>query len=159
MNSDMEHNSLEPSGEFAASIRNFRSAVAHVADRETARPVAPGWLAPAQRRRRSAQRRMILGWACAALLCLATLPLSTHSNHPVTIGRTLMQMPAAAAAAPESDTALLEQVDTDVSESVPSPLAPLAELDSWSTQATNNSSDSSVDRTALNSTERTDATH
>ena len=73
MNSDMEHNSLEPSGEFAASIRNFRSAVAHVADRETARPVAPGWLAPAQRRRRSAQRRMILDGPaplCSALrLC------------------------------------------------------------------------------------------
>ena len=154
MNSEKE-NTLEPSGEFAARIRDFRSAVEHVAARETVRPVAAGWLAPARKRRQSAQRRMILGWACAALLCFATLPLSIPSHHAVPP----QVVPAATAPAAESDTALLEQVDTEVSESVPSSLAPLAELDSWSTQTTNNASESSVNRTALNSTERTNASH
>jgi hypothetical protein len=158
MNSNKE-NILEPSGEFAARIRDFRSAVEHVAARETARPVAAGWLALAQKRRRSAQQRMILGWACAALLCFATLPFSTSSHHAAPPQIVPVAVATATVPAADSDTALLEQVDTDVSESIPSSLAPLAELDSWSTQTTNNSSDSSVNRTALNSTERTNATH
>lgn len=156
MNSDKE-NTLEPSGEFAARIRDFRSAVRHVAARETARPVAAGWLAPAKKRRQSAQRRMILGWACAALLCFATLPFSISSHHAVPPHAA--PIVTATAPAADSDTTLLEQVDTDVSESVPSSLAPLAELDNWSTQNTNNASDPSVNRTALNSTERTNASH
>jgi hypothetical protein len=36
------------------------------------------------------------------------------------------------------DTALLEQVDTAVSESVPSSLAPLATLDDWSSTTSTN---------------------
>ena len=144
MNSDKE-NTLEPSGEFAARIRDFRSAVEHVAARETAHPVTAGWLAPAQKRRRSAQQRMILGWACAALLCFATLPFSTSSHHAAPPQVAPVAVAIATAPAADSDTALLEQVDTDVSESVPSSLAPLVELDSWTTQTTN--------------TERTNATH
>ncbi len=144
MNSDKE-NTLEPSGEFAARIRDFRSAVEHVAARETAHPVTAGWLAPAQKRRRSAQQRMILGWACAALLCFATLPFATPGHHAGPPQVAPVAVATATSPAADSDTALLEQVDTDVSESVPSSLAPLVELDSWTTQTTN--------------TERTNATH
>ena len=137
MNSDMEQNNLEPSGEFAASIRDFRSAVTHVAERETSHPLTASWLAPARKRRRNAQQRMALVWtACAALLCFATLPFSSHSRtspiHP-----TAPALTAAAAPNPESDTALLDQVDTDISESVPPSLAPLNDLDSLNTASSN----------------------
>ena len=127
MNTNNEQN-LNLEGAFAESIRDFRSAVSHIAERETARPVAADWLTPARRRHRRAQVKtgvgIGLGWACAALLCLSTLPISLHSHpvpvHPVT--------QAAAAVPPaESDTALLDQVDSNLSSSVPSSLAPLAE--------------------------------
>lgn len=141
MNSDMEQHNLEPSGEFAASIHDFRSAVTHVAEREISRPLTPSWLAPARKRRRNAQQRTALAWAaCAAALCLATLPFAGHS-HPSPIHP---PAPAAAAAGtpavapnPESDTALLDQVDTDISASVPPSLAPLADLDSLNTASSN----------------------
>lgn len=153
-----QHDNIEPSGELAASIRDFRSAVKHVADRETARPVAAGWLAPARKRRRSHQQRVVLAWACAALLCLATLPWSSHSHstaaHPAISAAAVSVAPAA-----ESDTALLEQVDADVSESVPSSLAPLAELDSWNAASANVSSGSSATAKTLKSTERTNVAH
>ena len=150
MNANRE-TEIEPSGELAASIRDFRAAVTQVADRETAGPVGAAWLAGARKRHRSAQQRMVLGWAAAAMLCVATLPLATHSRHAV-MAPPAVQNAATVAPAPESDTALLEQVDTDLSESVPSPLAPLTDLDSW----TNTSNNASSNRT-LNKTETTNA--
>jgi hypothetical protein len=138
--------SLEPRGEFAASIRLFRFAVEHVAQRETARPVAAGWLAPAVHRHKVAHRRMVLSWVCAALLCFAAVPVSMHL---------LRTEPAAtqvakAKSAPDTaiaDTALLEQVDTEVTESVPSSLAPLADLDSWDTTTSTNENKLNTERT------------
>lgn len=127
MNSNKQE-SIEPSGEFAASIRDFRSAVTHVAEREAGRPIAANWLEPARKRHRTAQHRMALSWACAALLCLATLPITIHSRHDA-VAHNVTPAAIAPAASPDSDTALLEQVDTDVSESVPPSLAPLTELD------------------------------
>lgn len=154
MNSDVDNTKIEPSGDFAKSIRDFRSAVTHVAERETASPVTAGWLAPARKRRRSTQQRIALGWACAALLCFATLPFPIHSHHqaPVNPVAAVSTVPAEPSA--ESDTALLEQVDTDVSESVPSPLAPLADLDNWDTTSANPSSNSN-NGTTLRPTEST----
>jgi hypothetical protein len=91
---------------------------------------------------------MALGWACAALLCLATLPFSMHSRH-ANLPPAIANAPVAVAPATESDSALLEQVDTEVSESVPSSLAPLTELDSLNTTSANTSSASSANGTAL----------
>jgi len=124
--------SLEPAGELAASISLFRAAMYSIAERETARPVAADWLAPARTRRRRAQRRLVLAWTCAAALSLAILPRSFHtqvSPHP----QVAAQHPSAAPSdnADTSDTALLEQVDNAISEPVPSSLAPLNEMDSW----------------------------
>lgn len=154
MKSDIDNTNIEPSGDFAQSIRDFRAAVTHVAERETASPVTAGWLAPARKRRRSTQQRIALGWACAALLCFATLPFPIRSHHqaPVNPVAAVSTVPAEPSA--ESDTALLEQVDTDVSESVPSPLAPLADLDNWDTASANPSSDSN-NGTTLRPTEST----
>jgi hypothetical protein len=154
MNSDMEQNNLEPTGEFAASIRDFRSAVTHVAERETSRPVSANWLAPARKRHRSAQA-MALAWGCAALLCLATLPFSLHS-HPASIHPAAPAVASAPAA--DSDTALLEQVDMDVSESVPPSLAPLADLDSLDTASSDTLSGSSTHGKSLPRSESTNVT-
>lgn len=134
---------LEPTGEFASDIREFRAAVTHVADRETAHPLAIDWLAPARKRRRSHQHRLVLGWACAAALCFATvqltmMPISIHVS-PASV-RTAQKAPAPLAQPSEPETGLMEQIDADVSESVPSSLAPLSELGSTDTASTSGDS-------------------
>ena len=127
---------LEPSGQFAADLRNLRSAVHRAAERQVQRPLAPAWLISATRRQRAAHRRVMLAWAlvgtCAALLCAATLPL-LHRATP-TAAPPVAQFPSHQT----DDTALLEQVDSAVSESVPSSLAPLATLDEWSSTTSPN---------------------
>lgn len=127
-----EDASLEPTGEFVSALSDFRSAVNHVAERETAKPVAYNWLVPARQRYRSAQRRLILAWTCAALLCIGAVPL-LHQTKPVATPPVVAQQNN-----PGDDTALLEQVDSAVSESVPSSLAPLATLDNWSSSTSSN---------------------
>jgi hypothetical protein len=129
---------LEPSGQFAADLRNLRSAVHRAAERSGSRPLSSAWLISAKRRQRATQRRVMLVWGlvgtCAALLCLGTLPL-LHRAAPVVEQPVAHQVQTQS---PADDTALLEQVDSAVSESVPSSLAPLATLDEWnSTTSTN----------------------
>lgn len=127
MSFDQEKNA-EPKGEFASSIRDFRAAVTHVAERETAAPMSINWLMPARRRQQRHHQRVALGWACAAVLCAATtLPLMLHSHAPS--ARPAAQTMATATQRDAPQTGLLEQVDEDVTESVPSSLAPLAEMD------------------------------
>ena len=130
---------LEPSGQLGEDLRNFRSAVHRAAERQTSQPVAFGWLNAAKRRRHAAQRRMILAWGLAALLFAGALPLLHQSK---TAG------PAGVRQSNVEDTALLEQVDTAVSESVPSSLAPLTELDDL------NSTTSTKNETPLNKSEK-----
>jgi hypothetical protein len=134
---------IEPSGQFGQDLQNFRVAVHQAAEYETEQPAPFGWLNAAKRRRRVAQRRMMLAWAtvatCAALLFAATLP-SLH--HPKAVSH------MAAASSNTDDTALLEQVDTAISESVPSSLAPLAQLDDWTSTAPTN------DETSLKKSEK-----
>src|SRR5271170_3069333 len=127
--------SLEPSGDFASALSDFRSAVNHVAERETAKPVPSSWLVPARQRHRSTQRRLILAWTCAALLCIGAVPL-LHQTKPVVTPPVVAHQDN-----PSDDTALLEQVDNAVSESVPSSLAPLVTLDSWSSTTSTNEPD------------------
>jgi|SRR5271170_5889528 len=141
--------SFEPSGDFAAAISDFRTAVHHIAERETSKPVPASWLIPARRRHKSAQRRIVLAWslvaACAALLCIGTLPL-LHQTKPVVDPPVVAHQNN-----PSDDTALLEQVDNAVSESVPSSLAPLADLDSWNSATSTNELDS---KSSLNQPEK-----
>lgn len=152
----------EPSGEFATVIRDFRAAVTHVAERETAHPMAVDWLAPARKRRRSHQQRMVLAWACAAALCFATvpfaiMPLGTHSGPaPIHMAR---QAPAPLIQSSETENGLLEQVDEQVSESVPSSLAPLQEMENMNTASANGPSDPFVNGAALAQLGSTDASH
>lgn len=137
---------LEPAGEMAESIALFRGAMHSIAEREMARPVSIDWLKPAQRRRRQAQGRMIMAWACAAALCFAVVPrIAPHrSSAPavaVVTHSATTPSPSAAAKDQTEDTAFLDQVDNAISEPVPSSLAPLEELDSWSSTTSTNHSE------------------
>ena len=89
----------------------------------------------------------MLAWTCAALLCVSLLPILHHAklvtSQPVAVVQN--------AANDAEDTALLEQVDNAVSESVPSSLAPLATLDSWSSTTSTNES---VTESSLNKPEK-----
>ena len=128
---------LEPSGQFAADLCNLRSAVHCAAERASSQPLPSAWMIAAKRRQRSAQRRVMMAWSlvgtCAVVLCLGTLSL-LHRSAPVGEPKVARQVQTQ----PTDDTALLEQVDSAVSESVPSSLAPLATLDEWnSTTSTN----------------------
>ena len=160
----LKDQNMEPSGEFAAAIRDFRAAVTHVAARETARPMAADGLAPAMKRRKSHQHRMVLAWACAAALCFATvpfaiMPLTTHSGSaPVHVA---LQTPAPTPVAQhnEADNGLLRQVDEQVSESVPSSLAPLEEMENMNTASATGPSDPFVNGAALAQLGSTDASH
>jgi len=135
--------SLEPTGEVAVSIELFRSAMHAIAERETSRPLAADWLTPARDRRRRAQGRMILAWTCAAALCFAVVP---HFNHPPAAPQSKVTNPQPETAHSNlSDTALLEQVDNEIAEPVPSSLAPLTELDSWN--STTSATESSLTQT------------
>ena len=141
---------MEAAGEFGESIRDLRSALNHVVERETAVPMmTANWLAPARKRQRRHHQNVALAWACAAVLCAATtLPFMAHS-HPEAVQHPALQAISTTTATVEApQSGLLEQVDADVSESVPSSLAPLSEMDNWnssnasgenSTQPTENS--------------------
>lgn len=117
---------LEPAGQFGADLGNLRSAVHCAADRLTTEPVPFGWLNAAKRRHRAAQRLVALAWTCAALLCIGALPFLHHAQ-PI-VPRSSDSV-ARQVVTETDDTALLEQVDTAVSESVPPSLAPLDALD------------------------------
>lgn len=137
---DASEPSLEPTGETAASIHLFRIAMHSIAERETARPVPSDWLTPARQRQRRAQRKVVLAWACAAALCFAVVPNAMHhSQKPLDPSQrgSLTDSRAAVAQTEESYTALLEQVDNEVSAPVPDSLAPLSELDSWNSTSSN----------------------
>jgi len=90
---------------------------------------------------RTAQHRVVLAWSlvtvCAALLCIGALPFLHHLAPPVTAHQVVPVQPVVI-----DDTALLEQVDTAVSESVPTPLAPLATLDDLSSTTSTNTESS-----------------
>ena len=160
-----DHDITEPTGEFAAAIRDFRAALTHVAERETARPLAADWLAPARKRRRTHQHRLILAWGCAAALCAVALPFAPlpfgHQPEPAVVTRAAIEPAGTAALGPKAATerTLLEQVDEQVSEPVPSSLAPLAEMNNWGRASTNTSSDSSLGGMALALSEGTNASH
>lgn len=158
-----QNQNTEPTGDFAAAIRDFRAAVTHVAERETARPMAVDWLAPARKRRRARQHRLVLAWACAAALCFATVPLfmmpiSVHvGSAPIHVaGRTPAPAPPQSG---EPDPGLLEQVDEQVSESVPSSLAPLQEMENMNMASANGPGDPFVNGAALAQLGSTDASH
>jgi len=112
----------------ANAISQFRSAVHHIAAGQEAQPIA--WqLERAKVRQRSKQRRVMLEWAVAAALCVAAMvpAVNFYRDHAAAVRA---QQQAQLLKQREADTALLDQVTSELSEAVPDSLQPLAEMDS-----------------------------
>ena len=90
-----------------------------------------------------------LYWACAAALAVAVLaPLGLRHQHPAVPAPAVAV--TASAQTEESDEALLEEVDQDISASVPSPMRPLANPAATATSTTTGSSAASTKQTREN---------
>ena len=112
----------------ANSISQFRLAVHHVAARSA--DSAMDWrFEQARARRRSAQRRVMLEWAVAMALCVAALvpAVGFYREHAAAVRA---EQQAQLLKQHEADAALLDQVSSALSATVPDSLQPLAEMDS-----------------------------
>jgi hypothetical protein len=110
----------------ANAIGEFRAAVHHIAARETESQLDWGF-GPALKRRHAAQRRLMLEWAVAAVLCVAALiPAVGYYRHAATLKA---EQQAQMLKQREADAALLEQVSSEISEAVPDAMRPLVEVD------------------------------
>ena len=128
----------------ANSISQFRAAVRHIAEQQ-AEPASVAWqLDKARQRRRSAQRRTMLQWAVAMMLCVTMLvpAVGYYREHAAHLQA---QRQEQLLKQREADTALLDQVTSELSVTVPDSMQPLAELDS---DYTNN-------QTSIGKTEKT----
>ncbi len=112
----------------ANSISQFRSALHHIAARSAELPTDWGF-EQARARRRSAQRRVMLEWAVAMALCVAALvpAVGFYREHAAQVRA---EQQAQLLKQREADTALLDQVSSELSEAVPDSMQPLAEMDS-----------------------------
>ena len=109
----------------ANAISHFRTAVHDAAERQSRSPLQ---LDGAQARRQSARRHVFLEWAVAAVLCVMALvpALGYYRNHEAQRQAQRQEQLLKQRAA---DTALLEQVASELSESVPDSMQPLADMD------------------------------
>jgi hypothetical protein len=132
----------------ANSISQFRAAVRHIAEQQP-EPASVTWqLDQARQRRRSAQRRTMLQWAVATaaftVLCV-TMLVPTVGHYRERAAQLQAQRQEQLLKQREADTALLDQVTSELSVTVPDSMQPLAELDS---DYTNN-------QTSIGKTEKT----
>jgi hypothetical protein len=111
----------------ANSISQFRAAVHHVAARSSEEGMDWGF-EQARVRRRTAQRRIMLEWAVAAVLCVVALvpAVGFFRDHAKQVRA---ERQAQILKQREADTALLDQVSSELSEAVPDSMRPLAEMD------------------------------
>ena len=112
----------------ANGISQFRSAVHHVAAQSEAERTDWGFKS-ALKRRHVAQRRMVLEWAVAAVVCVAALvpAVGFYREHAAAVKA---QQQAQLQKQREADTALLDQVSTALSATVPDSMEPLSGMDS-----------------------------
>ncbi|MFP5228660.1 MAG: hypothetical protein ACLGXA_13635 [Acidobacteriota bacterium] len=118
----------------AEALSLYRSAMHHIADRESARPFVHE---PLPARTHHPRLRLLLAPALAAAVAAGVLvPLYSHSHrhHPTTVTVAGNAAPGPAEArANIDDTELMNQIDSDLSENVPDALRPLADLSDQST--------------------------
>ena len=117
----------------ANSISQFRAAVRHIAERQGEQTQQVAWqLDQARQRRKSAQKRIMLEWAVATttaiVLCLTMLvpTVGYYRNHATQLRARQQEQLLKQR---EADTALLDQVTSELSEAVPDSMQPLAEMD------------------------------
>jgi hypothetical protein len=123
--------SREEIREIAEALSLYRSAMQHLAEREAARPR----IAQRTAARRPIRFTLLLAPALTAAVAAAVLvPVYSHLHHhrgstPAPIAQ---QNPAETRASID-DTALMNQIDSEVSEDVPDALRPLADLSAQTT--------------------------
>ena len=112
----------------ANSLSQFRSVVHHIAARSAESAMDWGF-EQARARRRSAQRRVMLEWAVAMALCVAALvpAMGFYREHAAQVRA---EQQAQLLKQREADAALLDQVSSELSATVPDSMQPLAEMDS-----------------------------
>ena len=132
----------------ANSISQFRAAVRHIAEQQAETASIAWQLDQARQRKRSAQRRTMLQWAvatvAATVLCV-TMLVPTVEHYRDHAAQLQAQRQEQLLKQREADTALLDQVTSELSVTVPDSMQPLAELDS---DYTNN-------QTSIGKTEKT----
>jgi len=120
--------------EMAEALSLYRSAMRHVAEREAARPFA------AERRpARTMRFRLLLAPALTAAVAAGVLvPVYAHfhDHHTGTVAKNGSPAKTAQNVAGVDDTALMNQIDSEVSEDVPDALRPLADLSEQTTTST-----------------------
>jgi hypothetical protein len=117
--------------EIAESLKLYRSAMHHIADRMPARPFVAD-----RRNPLSFHLRLLLAPALAAAVAAGIfLPLYSH-RHTVTVRPVTAVSQQGAAVANVDDTALMNQIDSELSQDVPDALQPLADLSDQNTTAT-----------------------
>jgi len=117
--------SREDVRQIAETISLYRSAMHHLAGREAAQPF-PARPRPA----RTLRLRLLLAPALAAALAAILIPVFSHRHDapkPAPLALT-GQHPPELARATVDDTALMNQIDSELSEDVPDALQPLADL-------------------------------
>jgi hypothetical protein len=119
--------------EMAEALSLYRSAMRHIAEREAGRPFVVK-----QRPTRAFRFRLLLAPALTAAVAAGVLvPLYGHFHHPaVPVPHTLASSSAVDARSSVDDTALMNQIDSEVSEDVPDALRPLADLSDQTTTNT-----------------------
>ncbi|HEX3987730.1 MAG TPA: hypothetical protein VHX13_14120 [Acidobacteriaceae bacterium] len=124
--------SREEVRELAEALSLYRSAMTHVAERSVAHPRVA-----VQRSTAPFRLRLLVGPALGAALAAGILfPLYGHVHHR---GAVVLQSENTAAPDPASarasvdDTVLMNQIDSQLSETVPDALEPLADLSAQAT--------------------------
>lgn len=112
--------------EIAEALSLWRSAMRHVADRAAGRPFVP------ERPHRRALRLLLAPALTAAVVAGVFFPVYSYSHRHVVVVRprvaAVQSNPAAIARM--DDTALMNQIDSELSQDVPDALEPLAVLSS-----------------------------
>ncbi len=140
----------------AEALSLYRSAMHHVAERETAlHPIVQGLAQP--RPKRTLGLRLLLAPALAAAVAAGVLlPLYAHFHHPhsSTVAVATEAEPTTTEARVNiDDSVLMNQIDSDLSEDVPDALQPLADLSyqAATTQATTTQATTTQATTTTNS--------
>ena len=120
--------------EIAEAISLYGSAMRHLAERAPARPFAVG-KTPARR----IHLRLLLAPALTALIAGGVfVPLYSYSHHHTIVVRQHAKLTQSAPAiANLDDTALMNQIDSELAQEVPDALQPLADLSTQTTTTTN----------------------
>jgi len=115
--------------EIAEALSLYRSAMHHVAEREAARPFV------AERRPSHTMRfRLLLAPALTAAIAAGVLvPVYAHYHDHHTVAKREAPTKTNQSMASMDDTALMNQIDSEVSEDVPDALEPLAALSEQTT--------------------------